>query len=199
MTLSTVHTCTYRQVDRWGGLTPRHPDRIWADGQRGARPPLNLHHRVHPEWRLPISGVHPIISSGWWGWGCTPTPFQPIAITYAPAERSHTLSACHLYAVCALWFSLCDVYTELLRLKGLSPEIYSIIYVLGFKQDFLFVRWWLSCVVVEKIFHNKLFCFLLFYYLQILKMLSVVTFFRALKAAISSKKTPWEGRLWPWK
>jgi hypothetical protein len=47
-------------------------------------------HRVHTEWRLPISGVHPIMMeksalAGEGGGGCTPTPFQPINITYKVA------------------------------------------------------------------------------------------------------------------
>jgi hypothetical protein len=57
--------------------------------------------RVHTEWRLPISDIHPIIMeksalAGEDG-GCTPTPFQTITITYkvavyALAERTDTLT-----------------------------------------------------------------------------------------------------------
>jgi hypothetical protein len=40
-------------------------------------------HRVHTEWRLPISGVHTSHgdgknSPGWWEWGCPTNPFRPI-------------------------------------------------------------------------------------------------------------------------
>jgi hypothetical protein len=54
-------------------------------------------HRVHIEWRLPISGVHPSMMEksalADEGGGCTPTPFQPITImykveVYATAERA---------------------------------------------------------------------------------------------------------------
>ncbi len=131
-----------------GGLTYIGYEQMVKGGGGQARPPLSLHHSVHPDWRLPISGLHPIMMEksalAGEGGGCTPTPFRPITITYkvavyAPAERADALPVFHLYPVCALCSSLCDVYTELLRLKGLSPEIYSIIYILGFNQDFLFV------------------------------------------------------------
>ncbi len=45
----------------------------------------HLHHRVHTEWRLPISGVHPfMMKNKLWlvRVGCTPTPFKPFTITY---------------------------------------------------------------------------------------------------------------------
>jgi hypothetical protein len=57
--------------------------------------------RVHTEWRLPISGVHPIMMEksalAGEGEGCTATPFQSITITYkvevyASAERADTLT-----------------------------------------------------------------------------------------------------------
>jgi hypothetical protein len=55
------------------------------------------------EWRLPISGVHPFMMEksalAGEGGGCTPTPFQPITITYkvyAPAEWADTLILFHL-------------------------------------------------------------------------------------------------------
>ncbi len=60
---------------------------------------------MHTEWRLPISGVHPImmekLALAGEGGRCTPTPFQPITITYnvavyAPAERADTLPVFHL-------------------------------------------------------------------------------------------------------
>jgi hypothetical protein len=66
-------------------------------------------HRVHTEWRLPISSVRPITMEksalAGEGWGCTPTPLQPITITYtvavyAPAERTDTLPLFHLYPMC---------------------------------------------------------------------------------------------------
>ncbi len=48
-----------------------------------------LFHRVHTEWRLPISGVHPIMMEKWAlageGGGWTPILFQPITITYEVA------------------------------------------------------------------------------------------------------------------
>ncbi len=60
------------------------------------------------------SGVHPIMmeKSALAGEGgvCTPTPFQPITITYknavyAPAERADTLPLFRLYhPICALWY-----------------------------------------------------------------------------------------------
>jgi hypothetical protein len=65
-------------------------------------------HRVHTEWRLPISCVHPIMMEksalAGEGGGCTPTPFQPITITYKvavydPAERADTLPLFHLYPI----------------------------------------------------------------------------------------------------
>jgi hypothetical protein len=63
---------------------------------------------VHTGWRLPISGVHPIMMEksalAGEGWRYTPTPFQPITITYkvavyAPAERADTLPLFHLYPI----------------------------------------------------------------------------------------------------
>ncbi len=41
-----------------------------------------LNHRVHTEWQWPISGIHHHhegkISPGWWGGGCTPSPFHGV-------------------------------------------------------------------------------------------------------------------------
>ncbi len=54
--------------------------------------------------RFPV--VHPIMMEksalAGEGGGCTPTPFQPITITfkvavYSPTERADTLPVCHLY------------------------------------------------------------------------------------------------------
>ncbi len=72
--------------------------------------------RVHTERRFPISGVHPILMEksalAGEGGGCTPTPFQPIAITYkvavyAPAEWADTLTLFHLYLYMYSLFVTC--------------------------------------------------------------------------------------------
>jgi hypothetical protein len=64
--------------------------------------------RVHTEWRLPISVVHPILMEksalAGEGGGCTPTPFQPNSITYKVAvyasdERADTLPLFHRYPI----------------------------------------------------------------------------------------------------
>ncbi len=67
--------------------------------------PRSFDLRVHAEWRLPISGVHPIMMEksalACEGRGCTPIPFTIVTITYkvvvyAPAEWADTLTLFHL-------------------------------------------------------------------------------------------------------
>ncbi len=72
-------------------------------------------HRINTEWRLSISGVHPIMMEksalAGEGEGCTPIAFQTITImykvaVYAPAKRADTLPVFHLYPICNLLGSL---------------------------------------------------------------------------------------------
>ncbi len=73
-----------------------------------------LIHRVHTEWRLPISGVHPIMMErsalAGEGWGCTPAHLsayyhdvQSCSVLYTPAEMANTLPLFHLYPLCTRW------------------------------------------------------------------------------------------------
>ncbi len=74
--------------------------------KRTLSPATDILHRVHTEWRLPISGVHPIMMeksalAGESG-GCTPTHFQHTTITYevavyAPAEGADPLPLFHYF------------------------------------------------------------------------------------------------------
>jgi hypothetical protein len=86
----------------------------------------HVHHIVHTEWRLLISGVHPIMmeKSALAGEGgkCTPTPFQPITITYkvgmyAPAERADTLP------LFLPQYVLCDIHSPYF----VSIHMYSVV------------------------------------------------------------------------
>ncbi len=88
-------------------------------------------HRVHTEWRLPISGVHPIMMEksalAGEGGGCMPIPFQPITITYkvavyAPAERTDTLPLFHLYPIFTLWSRQSLIYISLRLYSYLFPH-----------------------------------------------------------------------------
>jgi hypothetical protein len=75
----------------------------------------SIAHRVHRMvtdtfWRT----FHPNekISTGWWGWGCMPTPFHHMYrhvqhfVLYAPAERADTLPFFYSTPICTLWYYL---------------------------------------------------------------------------------------------
>jgi hypothetical protein len=92
--------CFFFSRRNWDSLTPSPAG-------------VALGHRVHTEWRLPISGVHPILMEksalAVEGGGCTPTPFHPITITYkvavyAPAERADEIHS--FYFISTLYDSV---------------------------------------------------------------------------------------------
>ncbi len=68
-------------------------------------------HRVHTEWRLPISGVHPSMmeksARAGEGGGARPPPFSKIAVC-DPAERADTLPLIHLYSLPLCVYSVVD-------------------------------------------------------------------------------------------
>jgi hypothetical protein len=71
--------------------------------------------------------------------GCTPTPFQPITITYkvamhAPAQRSDTLSVFHLYPICTLCSPLW-VSTATAETSGLGLGFVYIISLFTFESS----------------------------------------------------------------